>query len=273
LSVSRIKTITIAALVLVNVFFMTVIVIDSIADARSERLAVEDACAVLRLNGINISPENVRSVGALRTMRTERGHEAEEAIARAVLGPVEMTDMGVIFRYEGAQSGTAEFYSAGGFDIWLNEGIITNTKGTLRTVQSLLRDMKIETSELLLSGESGSEVVIAVVAYKGVSIFNCMIEFAFNGESLEAITGRYATGIEVAEDGATISSAGTALLGVLAAVKREELESTEIKRVEAGYQFLSGLFGEGVIAPAWLITTDTGQYMLSDTTGDIEFVQ
>ena len=270
MSGSRIKTMVIAALLLINVIFLTVIIVDAVAGVRSERQAIENACAVLRHSGIEINPDDVMTAVALRTMRTARGDEAEAAIARALLGPTVMTDQGIIYLYENVERGIAEFFSVGDFKILLNEGVITNANGTLRTVQRLLRDMKLETAEPILSGEPGNETVTVAGAYRGKSIFNCVIEFIFNGENLEIVKGRYVTNIEVAEDGTEISSAGTTLLTFLAWVKREDVECARIDSVEAGYQHRAvGSFGESVIAPAWLITADSGRYILDDATGEI----
>lgn len=269
MSGSKIRSMTITALVLINVVFLTVIVIGAVEDARSERQAIENACFMLRGGGIEVDPDSIRVNSELRTMRTVRGDEAEAAIARALLGEAEMTDLGVIFLYESADSGTAEFFSAGDFEVLLNEGVITNNGGPLRTVQRLLRDMKLETAAPVLSGEPGYETVTAVSAFRGANIFNSLIEFVFNGESLETVSGRYAAGFEVAEGGAVMSSASTALLSFLAAVQNEEIECSRIYDVEAGYQHLAGLLGESVISPAWLVTADSGQYIVDDATGEV----
>ena len=269
MSGSRIKTMVIAALLLINVFFLTVIIIDTVEDTRSERQAIENACAVLQLSGITVSPDNVKAGGSFRTMRTARGDEAEADIARALLGPTVMTEQGIIYLYENTDTGTAEFYSAGDFTVSLNEGVITSSGGTLRLVQRLLRKMGVKTAELTLSSAPGGETVTTVGAYKGVSIFNCTIEFMFRGENLEMVKGRYVTGAEVMEDGTEISSAGTALLGFLAWVRREDVRCSRIDLIEAGYQHrMAGPFGE-VIAPVWLIVSDSGRYIFDDATGEV----
>jgi len=61
MSVSRVKTIVLAMLVLINLFFLSVIVIDTVADMQSERLALENTCAVLRAGGITIYPESIKT--------------------------------------------------------------------------------------------------------------------------------------------------------------------------------------------------------------------
>jgi len=274
LSNSRIKTVTIAALVLLNVFFLIFIARDAAADARYELEAIENVCAVLRAGGVMINPDDIKTGGAIQTMRTSRALEAEEVIARAVLGPTEKTDHGVIFLYEDAERGWAEFASAGDFDIRLNEGIITNESGTLRTVEGLLREMNLESAEMTvtLDTDSRTETVTVLGAYREAKIFNCSIEFVFNGDSLQTIRGRFVAGIEPAEAGAGISHVSNALLGFLAEVRREEREDVTASRIfsiESGYRHRAGSFGEGVLAPSWLISTDAGNYIIDDATWEI----
>jgi len=255
---------------LLNAFFGALVIIDAAADARSERQAIENACALLRSNGIAIDPDDVAAHGAIRTMKTARVDEAEAMIAQAVLGQTTMRDLGVIYLYENPERGKAEFYSAGDFEIRLNEGAITSENGALRTVQGLLGSMGLETTTQIVSQGPEGETVTVTGAYRGASIFNSTTEFIFIGGSLSAVKGRYVTGIEPMEDGAEMMRAGTALLGFLAWVRGGGDECSHISRIEAGYQHsVSGSFGEGVIAPAWLIKADTGWYIMDDATGEV----
>jgi len=274
-STSRIKTIAIAVLLLVNVLFLSVIVIDAVDDMLTERDTIKNVCQVLRAGGISINPDDILTAGAIRSMRTARSLESEKAIAEAILGRTEVSDQGVIYLYENKERGVAEFASAGDFEIRLHDGVVATSNDALRTAQELLRSMKLDATKLSVVAVAGSETVTAVNAYRGVSIFNCTIEFVFNEGSLTLIKGRYGAGFEPAGDGGVISPVGTALLGFLAEVKREEREdvcSSEIFSVEAGYQYRAASFGEGVISPAWLVATDTGTYLIDDVTGEIRIL-
>jgi len=273
MSVSRIKTIVIAALVLVNAFFLIIIVADYYADARDERQMIESVCSILQSNGIAINPDNIKTSGALSTMRTARGVEVEAVIAYAFLGTVDMIDKGSIYQYENPERGVADFYSAGDFEIQLQEGVITAADSSLRITRELLRDMKLETSAPVVSRSPEGEMVSVDSIYRGASIFNYPIEFYFVGNSLRTVKGRYVAGVELMEDGVEISQVGTALLGFLSAVNREDIECTEILGVEAGYQHsVVGSFGEGVLAPSWLITTGDGRFLVDSATGEIRVI-
>lgn len=266
MSVARIKTVTIAILLFINVFFLAVIIRDTVADARGERQALADVCTVLSNSGISLDPENIKTAGAIKMMRTARSLDSEATIARAVLGDAEVTE-GAIYRYVSEGRGTAEFSSAGNFEIQLSAGTFTDSGNAVKAVKKLLRSMKIETSEIL---ETDGDTVAAVCAYGGVSIFNCTIEFTFSGGSLVTIVGKNITGVEAADNTMSISTPGTVLLGFLASVLEGDVVCTSIEGIEAGYQHhIAGSFGEGVISPAWLINTDSGRYIVDDASGEI----
>lgn len=272
MSGSRIKTLVIATLALINIVFLAVIVINAITEAQIERQAKENICAVLGTGGITIDPASITSDDRLRAVRTARADEAEASIAHAVLGPTTITVQGVIHQYESVGRGIAEFFSGGDFEIRVDSGTVKSSGGTVRTVSRLLRDMKLETSEVIHTGRMEGDMVTVVCSYRGASIFNCTIDFVFSGDSLSLVKGRYVTGFEPLEESASMPYVGTALLGFLSAVKDEEREDvtcTRIDSVESGYhQHVVGAFG-GELAPVWLITTDMGSYYVFFATGEI----
>jgi len=275
MSMPRVKTIVIAMLALFNAFFLALIIVDAVAEANTERQTLENICAIMRRGGIEVRPEDIGTVGAIRTMRTARVLEVEEGIARAFLGPAAMLDQGVIYLYENEERGSAVFASAGDFEIRMVEGAIADGGDRVRTVNGLLRGMGLDTSPPSAPVQLDSDTVMVTVVgtFRGASIFNCLIEFVFEGGSLQIVRGRYVAGVEPAEGGAEISRVETALLGFLAAVgneDKEHVDCTRIYSVEAGYrQRVSGSFGEGVIAPAWMIVTDNGRYLMDDATWEI----
>ena len=272
MSKARLKTLVIALLVLLNLFFLAIIITDNAKDAQSRRQAVENVCELLRLGGISIEPEVIREFSPLTEMKTTRDTDAEALFASVTLGETEITDQGVIYIYENSERGRAEFYSAGDFVMRINEGVVTSTndRDKIKTVRNLLRDMKLEASQIVSAYEADREIVSVRCSYGKASIFNCSVEFVFNGDNLEVIKGRYITGILNTESGETLSSPGTALLGLLRAVKRGEVSCESVKSVEAGYYYLiAGSFGEGSIIPAWLITTDIGSFIYNERTGEI----
>ena len=275
MSSSRLKNLVIAALIMLNLLFLAVIAINAAAQINSKRKALEDVCAVLAGGGIGITPDVISGNADLTTMRTVRSEATEAAIAFAVLGETVMTDQGVS-QYESPGRGIATFYNAGDFEILLSGWTVPGGEGPLSVAAALLKDMGLETSQLAATSVSGGEIITAANAYKGARVFNCVIWFTFNGGELTSVAGRYITGVEPAEDSAAMYGVSTALLGFLEAVRnenREDVHCSRILRVEAGYQHrVVGSFGESIIAPAWLISTNAGDYVIDDKTGEIRTV-
>lgn len=276
MSGSKIRNIAIVSLVLINMLFLAVIILDAADDAGARRESVENLSAIFKANGITINPGAIREADALRAMRTLRDIQTEETIAQVFLGETVKIDQGVIHTYENPLRGIAFFYSAGDFSIQLFDGIISSSPDeALGMAEYLLSNMGIETTALTVFSDSGNEteIVTATAAYREVSVFNGIIEFVFVRDNLHEVRGRYVAGFEPMEDGAAISYAATALLGFLSAVIDEDryyVTCTEITYVEAGFRHrIVGLLGEGVVEPAWLLTTDNGRFMIDDITGEI----
>jgi len=275
MSGSKIRTIAIAVLLVINLLFLTVIVIDTAVDARIRRDTIENIGEILRASGIMIDLGNIEVAEGLRTMRTSRVYEIEDGIVHAILGPTEVADFGVIVHHENTELGTAAFYLAGNFVMNINDGAISYTGSTERTVRSFLQDMGLEAASLTVNTnyDASTEIITVMLAYRGVGIFNSQIEFEFEGSNLRSVRGRYIAGVEPQEEVAELSPLGTALLIFLEAVRdeyREEITCSEIFFVESGYRHrVVGFFGEGVLEPAWLITTDNGRFIIDDATGEI----
>ena len=270
MNVSKLKNIVIAVLVLVNLFFLIIIVLNNYTDAKIARQAIENVCTILNNSNISINTDCIEPAPDISTMRTMREEEMETMIAEVFLNETSVTEQGVIRTYENPGRGTAEFSSAGDFEIYLKDGAITNEDGSVNTVVSLLRDMRIDTTIPSVSFDQGSEIISVESKYRATIIYNCTITFIFSGNNLNSVKGRYVSGIEPTANGVNISYVGTALLGLLAAVKRGEVDCTDITKVEAGFMYSAiGSFGESVISPVWLIITDTGRYIVDSATGDI----
>ena len=272
---SQVKTIAIIALALINLFLISLIVVDFVLEASDTRYEIALAVEVLAMEGIFVNPYEININRNISAMVTARDMDAELRLAQTLLGEVEIIDQGLIFRYENPISGVAQFYSAGDFEVVFNGAFLPTPAGGERAVaERLLSDMGIETSGLIRSiavrpGAAGDRIITATGAYRGASIFNNNIEFIFEGNYLRAVRGRYVSGFEPVENGRQISNIGTVLLGFLASVRNGEITDKNILSIEPGFQFRpAGAIGEGIISPAWLITTETGRYIADCETGE-----
>ena len=277
---SQVKTIAIIALALINLFFLSLIIIDFALETRDTRLEIELAATALAGEGISINPDEININRNIFAMITTRDMDAELRIAQTLLGDVEIIDQGLIFRYENPEKGVAQFYSAGDFEIVFRQASIPIEPGAeLNVAAGKLSEMGIQRAGIQSSVINGSKVVTATGAYGGAAIFNNTIEFVFDsnilgGHYLSSIRGRYISGFEPIENGRQISTVGSVLLGFMANVRSGEIESRNILSIEPGFQFRpSGAIGEGIISPAWLITTETGGYIADCETGEFRRIE
>ena len=268
---SKVKTISIIALLFVNLLFISFILYDNIAERRERREELELAVSILAAEGIKVDADHIHFTENIRALRTTRDDSVEERIARAVLGSVNNVPHGVINAYESEDNGVALFYAVGDFEIMLNEGVLPISGGVIQTAERALRSMGVDAIALEIeNSDEGATVVTAISAHRGVAIFNNTIDFVFNEYDLITIRGRYVTGFEQVYTYSTISSIPTVLLRILAAIRSGEIKAQSILRIEAGFQFRpAGGIGEGIVTPAWLITTDTGRYIADCETGEI----
>lgn len=272
MGVSKIKNMVIAALLLLNVFFLA-IVVWNYAEAHAAEEQVRAALsAVARASDIELSRGAIEFRDPLPAIYTVRSVPEEEQVVAAVLGRTEVSvdQSHDAYTYEGP-GGTAKFRRSGDFSFTLAENLYTQTAGAVTLARALLSSMEIETLAPVVSGEPGSEVVTAACTVDGVPVFNAEIRFEFEDSSLVRISGVYcvaggARGDSGSDGAAAIS---TALVSFLQVVRENGLACREITEITAGYYFFVTAFGEGELVPCWQIDTDAGRFLLNGKTGSL----
>lgn len=273
MGVSKLKNLIIAALALVNVFFLAIILWNGV-DARVERQRALDALVtVVHSAGIRFSAECIELADPLPVISTSRNVGMEEAIVTSVLGKTDVsTDASDnAYTYSGTY-GTAEFNRVGEFRFALHENVYTHSGSPSTVVRSLASAMDVEMAIMETTENGGDSTVRALCTVDGIHVYSAEILFTFSGDSLVQISGRLVFPVKsepsAKSDG--ISSVSTALLSFTRAVTNGELECTEITSVSPGYIVRVNAFGEGELIPVWRVETDAGSYHVSDVNGEID---
>ena len=266
MSVSKIKSIAIILLLILNVFFLVVIVVTRAGSYYENREALENACEVLRENGIEVSPRDIHANYGLARQEALRDTERQEEIVLALLGVTDKNDLGGnIYSYTNPEKGEAIFYNNGEFSVEFFSEVFTQNGTAEKTTAKLLKEMKLEAMSALATGEAGAESVEAQCVYRGVRVMGCFVRVDFKDGAISAFTGRLVSKVTGTEQGETIISPLTALLRFLNSCVNGEVSCTEITRMEAVYQITeAGVFGYEYLAPAYLLTTDSGQYTVGE---------
>jgi hypothetical protein len=269
--VSKIKNLVIAALVILNIVFLGSFLWRQITEETGHREALENLSTVMAQNGIALDPQAVYEGEALPFLKTSRDTSGEKLVAEAVLGDTVKTDQGGnIFCYTG-RDGEALFRNGGEFEFMLNQGAIGIGKGAEDTAERLLKAMRVDAVISKTEGEIGSETVKAVCSWGKTLIYNCSITFEYQNGYLIKINGKRATNIQSTDEYIEMSSAETAVLSFLDAVKNGKYSCTVINSVSPGYYLTSvSEVDVGELNAVWRIVTDTGTYYVNASTCFVE---
>lgn len=263
------KKIVIWALVLVNVSFLAFFLWRLYKDQAVRIETLQDLSALFDKNGIYMNTDNIREGGELAVLQMSRDITAEQKMAEALLGQLEVSEQNGVYYYTATNGkGEAEFSASGRFHVTFNAQVYGGDTGAKTTAKSILKTMDVETFSLEESGEAGNETVTAVCSWKNQPIFNCRIAFNFKEGYLFEISGRHTAGIEAVTGTSDMSSCATALMHFLNAVKSDRYICTQIIQVEPGYMIKTP--GD-IISAVWRVETDGGAavYFVNASTGDI----
>ena len=262
MSVSKIKSIAIILLLILNLFFLAVIIVTRAGNYYENKSSLEDACEVLRENGISVSPRDIYPSYELPGYETLRDTERQEEIVTALLGVTDKKDLGGnIYSYTNSEKGEAVFYNNGEFAVEFFSDDFKQNGTVEKTMAALLKKMKIEAAYVSAAGEEGSEAVEAQCAYKGVRVMGCFIRADFEDGAIRAVAGRLVAKVTETEQNGKIISPLTALFRLLNSCVNGDILCAEITRMEPVYQIReAGVFGYEYLEPAYLISTESGQY-------------
>ncbi|MDR2665205.1 MAG: hypothetical protein LBC21_02865 [Oscillospiraceae bacterium] len=265
MSAGKIKNLVIVALALINVFLIATYAWGEAGEISAHREMIGDLCAIMRGNGISLSPSAIGDPLRLAAGEARRDESGEDAVAQAVLGACEKTGAGNISRYE-SELGTASFNGRGEFIIELLPAAPAAADAE-SSARRLLRAMGIETAAPSVSRDG--DTAYAICMFEDAPVFNCQIRFDFKNGSLAGVSGRRSY---PARDttGDSISGVADALLGFLAYVKSEGIPCGAITGVDAGYQFNVNAAGTGELSPGWRVVSNTGEYFVYSGSGAIE---
>jgi len=265
---ARLKTFVLLLLVLVNLTFLSFIVIDVISSMQRHAEARTELVRVLGEMGIAIDESQIPQSEEQALTFLSRDLMAEGRIAASVLGGSASAsdEGGGIFRYESLYG--------------LGEGEIRS--GTFR-FQLAEQEIALEGSEILLNRLELSAREPHIFAEKGYNRITHVYPLTFN-DSL--VANGQVTFTFCFMDGMLEEVAGTALWGstqrytaspqfdvttALISLAGHLLEGDGVSRfesVEMGYYLLEGT-GHLELRPVWIVETDMGAFSIDRQSGEI----
>lgn len=268
---SKVKNIIILILLMLNAFLLVLVLGRQRAADQYARSAVTRAVQVLEQNGVKVSEDALGDASAPPELTVSRDLQAEQAIARALLGEdVRRADRsGGLYVYEGA-GGSALFRASGEFEAELTprspEG-----RSPAAHAAALLKQLGLE-GELVgapQAGESGEVVMLQKL--NGVPVYSCRLVFRYDGQGLTALRGTLLAGqARSAPEQTQLLDLPNTLIRFLDGVLEQGSLCSAVTGLRPGYRLTQSFGAELHLAPAWLVSTDAGSYYLDGATGALE---
>ena len=268
--VPKIKNIVIAVLLAANLVFLAIVVSDAVAAKRTENETMENLTSLCERSGISLEIDEIAPDTEAVTYAARRSVEAEKKIADTLLGDTEARESGGnVYSYTG-ERGTAVFRTGGEFSASIEPGTLKADRDPAGYAEKLLQEAGVSAETISVSAVPDGTMVLAVCTMDHAKIWNCTVEMELDGESyVREIEGRVFCGTSVRTEGTGITSAPTALIAFISAVKSEEASCTRILDAELGYMMSATPFGVTDLSPAWRITADTGEWFIDAGTGEL----
>lgn len=265
---SRIKSIIIVTLALVNIFLLALLLSRQSQQRIAYSRSVEQLSLLLSENGILLDSALLPQGTSLPAAQASRSTNAESTFAQKLLGDAELHDVGGISVYQNGSSSLQ--FRAGG----TVEGTVSVTaENPRRLCDELLGGWGYSTDTALRStdasvSESGSSTVRMLRKIEGRCVFNAPLLFTFEDHVLTEVTGSFLPEVSTVKQ-ATGIDAVTALVRFLDYRNANGIVCTEIVRIEAGYLLQESASAAAKLFPVWQITTNISNYYVNYITGEV----
>ena len=266
---SRIKTIVIIILALLNGFLLVLSGGRRLEDARSQERARTDAIEVIHSNGISLEEEIVPKQMELRPMQAARDPIRESAFASELLG-TEVTGEhrgGEVYRYANA-SGSVQFHSTGEVLVQFEPGLYPlEGEDAAEHAAAVAALLDCRTQALESSVENGTGTVVLVQTLEDVSVLDCRLTAHYVDGDLLRLQGVRLPGRSVTLEAGSPISVATALIRLYNGLKEMGDIYSEIESIQWAYSMELERSGTVHLIPVWKVRTDTGDYLLDTMTG------
>lgn len=260
---SRLKTIVIVILLLVNAFLLFLLLSRRAEQTQAYERTVEQLCELFARSGVSFDRALLPENSDVYALSPERSSTREMAFAKSLLGDdVSAFDSGGgISRYS-SSLGSCSLRSGGTVDAVLSRPL----DDAAQFSRELFRSFGYEEVSSSLNGGSGS--VTGMRRGKNGPIYNAALTLTFSDSTLTGVSGTFLSDLDEGRrtDGLDAISALVRFLdncGVSGVV------CTEVSALDSGYLLQSSASAPLRLIPVWRITTDVNNYYVNCKTGEV----
>lgn len=277
MSWSKLKTIIILILLLLNLFLLGLVGFIRLRSARYEASALSEAAAVLELNGIQVQRDGLPESMKLAALTVARDTRQEAALAAALLGgEVESQASGGGLYVYRSPMGEASFRSNGEFSVTFSQSPSVSAPDRSGQVRALLEGLDLELWQVDEDGAS----VTAAQSLNGACVYSggylplgqsvLGITFTYDAQGrLASASGLLLMGASANDpDGREPLSVPTALIAFFSFTVDNGEVCQAIRSMTPVYR--ASTSADPIrLTPVWRITTDTGDYFLDAYTAEV----
>lgn len=272
---SKIKNIIILVLLLVNTFFLVIL----LQDRAEERHGREDTAAELRSilegNGISLGEDLDLFQEAPKSCTLLRDSRLEQKKVSALLGNVTVEDLGGNILYYASANGRASLRGTGELAVLFSGSSVTDGGKPARTAVKLMEKagFSVDADSAITESVGDNDSVTLCCAWEGFPIYNARVCLDFTGGRLQMLTGTRAFDTVSASGTDTVMSCVSAVIRLTEIIRSDGMICSRLEDMEPGYIMSVAVSGESTLTPVWRAVTDTGSIYINALTGKTETVQ
>lgn len=261
---SRLKSIVIVILALVNLFLLSLLLVQRVQEHNAYERRIDALTALCASSGVTLEASALPHEAACGAVDLSRDPDRERSLADALLGSTGSADSGGgIYRYYNAD-GSATFRSTGALEASCTRSIADADA----FCSELFASFGYRETDRTLSNGTGT--VSAVRQVGGSDVFNATLTLTFAYGQFCGAAGTFLPAVSGAGEGGL--DAVSAVVAFLDHRNSTGLLCTEITGVRGGYLLQSTASAPLRLVGVWRIDTNVASYYVNQTTGDVSRV-
>lgn len=258
---SRLKTIVIVILLLVNAFLLFLLLSRRAEQNAAYERTVDQLISLYEASGIALERSVLPQDSDLFSAETQREESREAAFAAALLGSVTASDVGGAEHYSG-EYGSCTFRSGGAVEASLARDV----SDIDAFCDELFKSFGYTRTGAPLAADSGS--VTGLRSADGRCVFNAPLTLTFSSGSLVSVSGTFLSTLSGGRRTEGVDAV-SALVFFLDHRNTSGIVCTQITAMESGYLLQPTAAAQTAAVPVWRVTTDVNSYYVNALTGEV----
>lgn len=267
---SRIKTVIIMILLVVNGFLLVLVGARRSEARRYEQSALDGSIQVLAQNGIVLSSDTIFGREGYEAGATQRDPELEGRLASALLGETAQGSSlgGGLYTYS-TEHGQISFRAGGELSAQLRQSSYWSISDPESYSAALADRLGLALRRTRYDIRDGSGEIVYQQLVDSAPLFSCKLTLTFEQGYLTDLSGSLLAMDGFSAESGSLLSLPTVLMRFLDSILDSGDVCSAILLVEPGYLIAQSFTGTVGLQPVWHITTNTADYYVNGITGEL----